>query len=266
MSEGIVRCEVDGRGIATLTLNRPELRNAYNRDMIAGLAGGLARLRENPAVRLLDLRGAGKYFQAGADLGFLREAAAMSPADNLDISRLTVAALNTLYRYEKPTLALVQGGCFGGGVGMVAACDMAIATEETMFSITEVRWGVIPAPIMPMLVARMGLGGVTRYALTAERFGADVALRLGLIQQICPAGKLDEAAAPVIEQILMAEPGAVTATKQIAHQVMEGMTSEDSADRLAREAAEWRRSPEAAEGLASFFEKRKPRWYPRTGG
>jgi len=149
---------------------------------------------------------------------------------------------------------------------MVAACDMAIASEDTIFAITEVRWGVIPAPILPMLVARMGLGGVTRYGLTAERFSAAEALRLGLIQGICPKGKLDEAAQPIIEHILLAEPGAVTATKQLAHEVVEGMTGEESADRLAREAAEWRQSPEAAEGLASFFEKRRPRWYPGQAG
>ena len=266
MSEAVVRCEVDGRGIASVVLNRPAVNNAYNRDMIASLASGLKHLAENPAVRLVVLRGEGRYFQAGADLGFLRETAAMSAADNLDVSRLTVATINRLYRFAKPTLALVHGGCFGGGVGMVAACDMAIASEETIFAITEVRWGVIAAPIMPMLVARMGLGGVTRYALTAERFSAAEALRLGLIQGICREGQLDEAAAPIIEHILMAEPGAVAATKALAHEVVEGLTGEDSADRLAREGAEWRRSPEAAEGLASFFEKRKPSWYPKAAG
>ena len=267
MSGPMVLRAVDARGIATLTLNRPAVNNAYNREMIAALADGLAALREEAGVRLVILRGAGKYFQAGADLGFLREAAAMAPEENLEVSRLTVAAMHALYRYPKPTLALVHGGCYGGGVGMVAACDIALASEDTLFSITEVRWGVTPAPILPMLVARMGLGGVTRYALTAERFAAPEALRLGLIQGICPTGGLDAAAAPLIEQILQAAPGAIAATKRIAHEVAAGtMRGEDGAERLAQEAAERRRSPEAAEGLASFFEKRKPRWYPRAAG
>ncbi len=265
MSEPIVLCKTDARGIATLTLNRPALNNAYNREMIAALAEALARLRPDPAVRLVILRGAGKHFQAGADLGFLREAAAMPPAENLEVSRLTVATVNALYRYPKPTLALVHGGCFGGGVGMVAACDMAIAAEDAVFAISEVRWGVAPAPILPMLVARMGLGGVTRYALTAERFSAAEALRLGLIQEVCPAGKLDEAAGPMIEHILMAAPEAIAVTKRIAHEVAAGMAGESAPEYLAKEAAERRRSPEAAEGLASFFEKRKPRWSPAGG-
>jgi len=265
MSEPVVLCNIDARGIATLTLNRPALNNAYNRDMIAALAAALARLRADPAVRLVLLRGAGKHFQAGADLGFLREAAAMPPADNLEISRLTVAALGALYRYPKPTLALVHGGCFGGGVGMVAACDMAIAAEDAVFAISEVRRGVTPAPILPMLVAKMGLGGVSRYALSAERFGAAEALRLGLVQELCPADKLDEAAGRLIEHMLMAAPEAIAVTKWIAHEVAAGMAGEDAADFLAKEAAERRRSEEAAEGLSSFFEKRKPRWYPEGG-
>ncbi len=263
MSEPVVLCARDARGVATVTLNRPAVNNAYDRAMIASLAEALAGLAADPAVRLVVLRGAGRHFQAGADLGFLQEAAAMPPEENLEVSRLTVAAVGALYRHAKPTLALVHGGCFGGGAGMVAACDMAIATEDATFSITEVRWGVTPAPILPMLVAKIGLGGVARYALTAERFSAAEALRLGLVQQLCPPGSLDVAAAPLIDSLLMAAPGAVAVTKRIAHEIAAGaLAGADAAERLAAEAAARRRSPEAAEGLASFFAKRKPSWYP----
>jgi methylglutaconyl-CoA hydratase len=262
-AEPLVLRELDRRGVATLMLNRPAVNNAYNRDLIAELAAGLAAWRDDPAVRLIVLRGAGKHFQAGADLGFLQEAARLPPDENLEVSRETVAAVEALRRCPKPTLALVHGGCFGGGTGMLAACDMAIASEDAVFSITEVRWGVTPAPILPALIAKIGIGAATRYALTAERFGAPVAVRLGLVQEVCPTGGLDEAAAPIIEHILAAGPEAVAMTKRAMLDIVDdGVAPADLVDRLAREAADRRRSPEAAEGLASFFEKRKPRWYP----
>jgi methylglutaconyl-CoA hydratase len=260
-----VLCTTDRRGIATLTLNRPAVNNAYDRALLAALHEAALRLADDAAVRLVVLRSAGRTFQAGADLGFLRAAASLPPDENLAVSRLTVAAIEGLRRLPKPTLALVQGGCFGGGVGLVAACDMAIATEDCVFSLTEVRWGVTPAPILPPLVAKLGLGAVSRYALSGERFDAATALRLGLVQELCPAGGLDAAAAPLIENLLLAAPEAVAVTKRLLHDCAAAPADPAAlADRLAREAADRRRSPEAAEGLASFFEKRRPRWYPGT--
>ena len=256
-----VLSRTDARGVATVTLNRPAVNNAYNGAMISALADAMTRLAADPAVRVVVLRGNGRHFQAGADLAFLQDAAAMPEAENLEISRLTVATVTALQRSPKPTLALVHGGCFGG-VGMVAACDMAIAAVDSVFSLTEVRWGVIPAPILPVLVAKAGLGAVTRYALTGERFGAAVALRLGLVQEVCASDRLDEAAAPVLEHLLMAAPEALAATKRLALELAGAVPPPDLLERLAREAAERRRSDEAAEGLASFFEKRKPNWYP----
>ena len=264
MSEAAVLCEVDPRGVATLTLNRPAVNNAYDRAMLAALHDAVRRLADEPAVRLVVLRGAGRHFQAGADLAFLRRAAAMPAADNLEVSRLTVAAVEGLRRHPKPTLALVHGGCFGGGVGMVAACDMAVAADDATFSLTEVRWGVTPAPILPSLVAKVGLGAASRYALSAERFTAADALRIGLVQEVCPAGGLDAAAAPLIENLLLAAPEAVAVTKRLLREAA-APESGDLAERLAREAAERRRSPEAAEGLASFFAKRPPSWYSGAG-
>jgi methylglutaconyl-CoA hydratase len=263
MSGNLVLCEVDRRGVATLTFNRPEVNNAYNRDLLAALADALDRLAENGAVRLVVLHGAGRHFQAGADLAFLQQAAAMPPDQNLDVSRLTVGAIDKLQHHPTPTLALVHGGCFGGGTGIVAACDMAIASADALFSITEVRWGVTPAPIVPALLARIGLGAFRRFALTAERFDAATALRFGLVGEVCETGRLDEAAAPLIENILMAGPEAVAMTKRLALELAERRIPQDALlEHLAREAAERRRAPEAAEGLKSFFEKRKPGWYP----
>jgi methylglutaconyl-CoA hydratase len=260
--EDPVLAATDRRGVATLTLNRPAVNNAYDRAMLAGLRDAARRLADESAVRLVVLRGAGRIFQAGADLGFLRAAAALPPDENLAASRLTLAAVEGLRRLAKPTLALVQGGCFGGGVGLVAACDMAIATEDCVFSLTEVRWGVTPAPILPALVAKLGPGAVARYALSGERFDAATALRLGLVQELSPAGGLDAAAAPLIQNLLLAAPDAVAVTKRLLADCAAPADPAALAERLAREAADRRRSPEAAEGLASFFEKRRPRWYP----
>jgi methylglutaconyl-CoA hydratase len=263
MTDPLVLSRTDRRGVATLTLNRPERNNAYNRAMIAALSDALVQARDDRAVRIVVLRGAGKHFQAGADLAFLQEAAAMPEAENLEVSRETVAAIDALQRFPKPTVALVHGGCFGGGTGMVAACDMTIASEDAVFSITEVRWGVTPAPILPQLIQRIGLGAVRRYALTAERFDAATALRMGLVSEVCAAGRLDEAAARVIDSLLLAAPEAVALTKATALEIADGaIPPSEMADRLAGEAAGRRRSREATEGLRSFFEKRKPGWYP----
>jgi methylglutaconyl-CoA hydratase len=206
MTEPVVVTETDWRGVATVTLNRPAVNNAYDGAMIAALLAACEGLAADPKVRLVVLRGAGQHFQAGADLGFLQQAAAMPADENLAVSRRTVAAVNALHRFPKPTVALVHGGCFGGGVGMVAACDMAVATDDAIFSLTEVRWGITPAPVVPVLVAAIGVRALGRYGLTAERFGAAEALRLGLLHTVCPQGGLDAAAAPLIDGVLMAAP------------------------------------------------------------
>jgi len=262
MTDPVILVATDSRGVATVTLNRPSVNNAYDGALIDALAGGLARLAGDPALRLVVLRGNGRHFQAGADLAFLRRAAAMPAADNLEVSRLTVAAVEGLRRHPKPTLALVHGGCFGGGVGMVAACDMALASDDAVFSLTEVRWGITPAPVVPTLVAAIGTRALGRYGLTAERFGAAEALRIGLLHGVCPQGGLDAAAAPIVDGILMAAPEAVAVTKRLVRQTAGLATTAEFRETLAAEAATRRHSEEAKEGLASFAEKRKPRWYP----
>src|SRR5581483_571327 len=156
MAEEVVLHELDARGVATVRLNRVAVNNAYNDAVIEGLARAVAALAADPAVRVLVLRGNGKHFQAGADLKFLQELAAKPIEAGLDFSRLTVATLDGLRRFPRPTVALVHGGCFGGGIGLVAACDIAIATTDAIFALTEVRWGITPAPIMGLLTRRLG--------------------------------------------------------------------------------------------------------------
>lgn len=262
MPETVVLSEVDPRGIATVTFNRPAVNNAYNGAVMEGLARAFAALAGNPAVRVVVLRGNGKHFQAGADLAFVRELSVKSLEDGLAFSRLTVATVDALRRFHRPTVALVQGGCFGGGVGLVAACDIAIATTDAIFSLTEVRWGITAAPIMGVLTRRLGPRALGRFALSGERFNAAAAHRMGLVHQVCAPGMLDEAAAPTIEALLTAAPEATAATKALIEESLLRDGEPGFADELAREGASRRLMPEAAEGLASFAEKRLPSWYP----
>jgi methylglutaconyl-CoA hydratase len=256
-----VLLDIDSRGVATVTLNRPAVNNAYNDALIDGLIATFGRLHREPSLRCVMLRGAGRHFQAGADLSFLQQLRSVSPEENLDFSRRTMAAIEGLRHLPRPTLAMSHGGCFGGGVGIAAACDIAIATEEPVFALTEVRWGITPAPVIPLLVDRIGSRALGRFALTGERFGAAEALRIGLIQEICPAGDLEAAAGRIVDNILMAAPEATAVTKSLVAEAVDAADTPAFRDRIIAEAASRRRLSEAAEGLLSFAQKRAPSWY-----
>ena len=257
----IVLSGVDARGVATVTLNRPDVHNAYNGALIDALIDALAALAADPRVRLLVLRVHGKHFQAGADLAWLQQVAGAALEDYVAFSRATTEAMRGLNAFPMPTIALVHGACYGGGVGMVASCDVAIATASASFALTEVRWGVIPAPIIPQLCAAMGVAALRRYGITGERFDAQEARRIGLIHEVCDDDALDRAAEPIIEAILRSAPQAVRATKQLVLAQAGLALSEQEVEALAAQAAVTRASPEAAEGLASFQEKRDAAWY-----
>lgn len=258
----VVLCSVDKRGVATVTLNRPERNNAYNGEVIEALISGVEALAADPAVRVVVIRGNGRHFQAGADLSWLKEMGRLSPLENIEVSRRTASAIQGLTELPKPTVALIHGGCFGGGTGIAAAADVVIASEDAIFSITEARWGVMAGIIVPHLNAAIGVRNVRRYALTCERFGALAAQEMGLVHQVCAEGGLDEAAAPVIEGLLMSAPEALAQTKRRA--LIEAGLDLSGAHftELVEEHALKRQSDEAKEGLASFLEKRPPIWYP----
>jgi methylglutaconyl-CoA hydratase len=261
-SEETVLCETDARGVATVTLNRPTVNNAYNGALIDALGDVCARLARETALRCIVLRGAGRHFQAGADLAFLEELRRAAPEDNLAFSRRTVAAIEGLRDFPRPTIALVHGGCFGGGIGIVAACDVALAAEDAVFALTEVRWGITPAPILPLLARRLGPRALGRWALTGERFGAAEALRIGLVHETVPAAELAAAGANIVEHILMAAPEATAMTKRLVGEAVYAPDTPAFRECIIEEAAARRRLPEAAEGLLSFAEKRRPQWYP----
>jgi methylglutaconyl-CoA hydratase len=256
-----VICRVDERGVAYITLNRPQVYNAYNGDLIAALLTAFDKLASEP-LRLAVIAGAGRNFQAGADVKWLDAVRRASPQDNLRASRMTAEAIQRLNTLPIPTVALVQGACFGGGTGIIAACDIVIAADNAIFSIAEVRIGVAGTIIIPQLNDAIGVRQVRRYALTGERFGAQDARRIGLVHEVVPLAELEAAGAKVVEQLLANAPEALAETKVLAMESsFGGMSVDDKAyARLVRMHAAKRQTPEAAEGLASFVEKRAGNW------
>jgi len=259
---GTVLWELDARGVASVTLNRPQVNNAYNGDLIAGVHEAMDALGAVPGLRAVVLKGKGRHFQAGADLAWISAVAQMSPEENEKASRATGELVRRLDTLPVPTVALVQGGCFGGGTGVVAACDIVVASEDAVFAITETRWGLMAGIILPQLCQAIGLRALRRYALTGERFDAHEARRIGLAHEVCATGKLEEAGASIVDALLMNAPNATTATKLRSLEVAGAIVGDAVFADLVREHAATRQLAEAAEGLASFREKRKPGWYP----
>lgn len=253
---------VDRRGVATVTLNRPEVNNAYNDRLLAGLHAAMDALRDEDSLRMVVIKGNGRHFQAGADLAWISGVARQGPAENEAASRLTAEAMRRLDTCPVPTLALIQGGCFGGGTGLAASCDVVIASEDAIFSIAETRWGLMAGIILPQLCHAIGVRQVRRYALTGERFGAHEARRLGLVHEVCPNGRLEEAGNRIVEAVLMNAPGATSATKMRTLASARALVDDAEMRDLVEEHARTRQQDEAAEGLASFREKRRPGWYP----
>ncbi|MBV9784537.1 MAG: enoyl-CoA hydratase/isomerase family protein [Acidisphaera sp.] len=251
----------DARGVATVTLNRPERGNAYDETLLAGLIDGLAHLERDHAVRAVVIRGAGKHFQAGADIDWLGRAAAYPPEQAYAASMATVEATTRLNEFPKPTVAVVHGACFGGGCGLVCCVDVALATPAAVFGLTEVRVGVTPSPISTHMVNAMGLRHTRRYALTGERFDAAEALRIGLVHEVVDAARLEARLDEVLDAIFLSAPQAMAVTKS-SFLAANGLTlSPREKAMLAHESWTQRASAEGREGTAAFREKRKPAWY-----
>lgn len=257
----VILTKVDKRGIGTLTINRPEVNNAYNREVIQQAIAGVTKLANDPRVRVIVVRGNGRHFQAGADLKWIRSNIELSAEENYLISVDTTNAIRGLNEVPKPTIALVHGGCFGGGTGIAAACDVVIASEDAYFAITEAKWGLMAGPIYPVLLGRMGARHVRRYSITCERFGAEKAKELGLVDEVCPMGGLDEAAEPIIDSILQVAPEGIAESKKSILECAGMIVDDRRARELARDHAGKRMTDEAIEGLMSFIEKRPASWY-----
>lgn len=261
MSEGIVLTSIDSRGIAEVVLNRPERNNAYNGAMIAELINSFTSLYNNNDVKVVLIKGNGKHFQGGADLEWLKEIGKLNKEENIEVSRRTASAIKGLTEFPKPTIAMIHGGCFGGGTGIAAAADIVVASEDAIFSIAEARWGVMAGIIIPHLNASIGVRNVRRYALTCERFDANEAKNIGLVHQICKTGELNNTVKPIIESLLMCAPIALEMTKKRALIESGLILSDDKFEELVLEHSQKRMTSEAIEGLNSFLEKRVASWY-----
>jgi methylglutaconyl-CoA hydratase len=249
-------------GIAVLTLNRPEIHNAFDDILIGDLTAQLQQLDADSSVRVVLLAANGKSFSAGADINWMRRMATYSPEENLQDALALARLMNTLYTLSKPTIALVQGAAYGGGVGLVACCDIALAVSRASFCLSEVKLGLIAAAIGPYVLAALGERAARRYFLTAEKFSAQEAYRLGLAHEIVAEEELIKHGRQMAENILANGPQALTAAKKfiraIAHKPMNETVLQFSAETIAR----LRSGSEAQEGLSAFLEKRKPTWAP----
>ena len=263
MSENIVETNIDERGVAEVILNRPQRNNAYNGEMISELIKSFTALYENKDVRVVVLKGNGKHFQGGADLEWLKEIGKLDEKENIEVSRRTARAIRGLIEFPKPTIALIHGGCFGGGTGIAAAADIVIASEDAIFSIAEAKWGVMAGIIILHLNATIGVRNVRRYALTCERFDANQAKDMGLVHEICKTGELEKAVKPIIENLLSCAPIALEMTKRRSLIESNLILSEEKFNELVIEHSQKRMTEEANEGLNSFLQKRAASWYPK---
>jgi len=250
----------DARGVATLTLNRPSLRNAFDDALIRGLAAAFGRVAADDAVRVVVLTGAGTAFSAGGDLNWMRRMAGYSEAENYADAMALAGMLRALDTMAKPTVARINGAAFAGGVGLICCCDVAVAAASAVFSISEVRLGLVPATIGPYVVAAIGARAARRYSLTAETFAAAEAQRIGLVHEIAPAEDLDAAVERVIAALLQGAPRAQGRAKRLVGEVDGRAVDADVMALTARTIAEARASAEGREGVNAFLDKRPPSW------
>ncbi len=245
--------------VARLTLNRPEIHNAFDEHLIAALTEAVAVASADASVRIILLSGAGKSFSAGGDLSWMRRMATYSAKENLADAQGLARLMQTIDTSPKPVIARVHGSAYAGGLGLVACADIAIGVPDAQFAITEVKLGLIPAVISPYLVRAMGVREARRWCLTAQRFSATEAQRLGLLHAVVPAEMLDAVIDTEIDALLAAAPEAVAETKRLLKAVDRPLDDSVIAETAQRIAVR-RAAPEAREGLAAFFDKRSPAW------
>ncbi|MGC1388964.1 MAG: enoyl-CoA hydratase-related protein [Steroidobacteraceae bacterium] len=256
----VVRTSI-AAGLARITINRPEKRNALDRATVVELTAALERCERDPGVRVVQITGAGDVFCAGADLAEMQAQRDAGEDDNLANAARLTTLLGTLDALSKPTLARVNGDGYGGAIGLLGACDIVIAAVDAKFAFTEVRLGIIPAVISPFVLAKIGESAARRYFLTAETLTAERLKDMRLVHEVAPAGELDRRCEQMVEALLLAAPGALAEAKRLIRDV--ARATEDrtaiSAD-MARRLSRLRVQAEAQEGFRAFFERRKPGW------
>ena len=259
MNSNKLKVEIGG-GVARLILAQPEKHNAFDDTIIAAFTAALDRVAKDPAVRVVVVAGEGKSFSAGADLDWMRRMADYGDAENLADARALAVMLRSLNELPKPTIARVQGATFGGGVGLVACCDIAVASAAAIFCLSEARLGLTPSTISPYVVAAMGARNARRYFLTAERFDAATAERIGLVHRVTAEDQLDGAVDDLIAALLQNGPMAMAECKTLIRRVANGSADDAVVEDTARHIARVRASAEGMEGVRAFLEKRSPEW------
>lgn len=248
------------RGVATVTLNRPDVRNAFNDEVVAELTAVFLELGKRAEVRCVVLAANGPAFCAGADLNWMKSVATYTREQNIEDAGGLARMLEILYRCPKPTIAKVQGDAYAGGIGLVAACDIAVAADGAHFCLSEVRLGLIPATISPYVIRAMGARAAHRYFLTAERFTAAEAQRIGLLHEVVKAEELDARVAALAKALVQNGPAAMAACKKLVHDVAGHEITAGLVRRTVEGIADIRASDEGQEGIQSFLGKRKPNW------
>ena len=252
--------------VATLTLNRPEARNALDATTVGRLSGLLRRCAADPQVRVVELAAEGTSFSAGADLRAMRKMGTASPARNLEDTGRFVEMLHLLHSMPKPTVARVQGATIAGGVGLVACCDIVVASESAFFRLSEVQLGLVPAMVGPYLVEALGIRVARRLMLTAERVDAVRALEWGLVHEVVPADALEDAASELIGKLLRGAPGAQARCKALLREIADRPLDAALRARTAQVLARRRSSEEGRAGVQAFFDKARPFWVRGTPG
>lgn len=261
MSENVyhtIRLEIKNK-VAWIVFARPEVHNAFNAEMIGELAAAFERVKNDKAVRVVVLTGEGKSFCAGADINWMREIIDYSYEQNLSESLLLAEALHALYSLPKPTVAMVNGTAIGGGNGFLSACDIAVAAEDAVFGLSEVKIGLVPAAISPFVMRKIGESKAREYFLTGKRIPATKAADIGLVNQVVPREKLEETVQELIGLLLTSGPEALASCKELIFEVSR-MSLQEVKEFTARMIANLRISEEGQEGMTSFLEKRKPKW------
>jgi len=252
--------EIDSEGVATVTLNRPEIHNAFDDKLIRDLGETFDRLSQNPAIRVLVLAANGKSFSAGGDLNWMKRMADYTEDENRSDAATLAAMLHKLDTFPAPTIARVQGDAFGGGVGLVSCCDMAVASERASFCLSEVKIGLLPATISPYVINAIGARQARRYFVTAERIEAGRAREIGLVSEVCPESELDLNVQKLVNAITDNGPHAVAMSKQLAMSMSNRVITQELQAQTSNLIAAVRVSPEGQEGLSAFLEKRAPNW------
>lgn len=260
MSESTVLSTVNPQGIAMVTLNRPERRNAFDADIIRSLTEALREAADNPDVRVVVLAAAGKHFSAGADLNWMRESAQWSQEDNLRDAHKLADLMATLDELSKPTIARIQGAVYGGAVGLACCCDIAVASDDARFCLSEAKLGLAPAVISPYVLRALGARQARRYFLTTEEIPAEQARTLGLVHEVVAPEELDSTIQAFAERIVRNGPTALAACKTLIATAYGRQPDADLQDYTAQLIARLRTGGEGQEGLNAFFEKRAPSW------